>query len=147
MVKVMAGRKTTALFTPQNQTLAPQVHRGVPSASDLAAATAALAAAVGNTVDLTTETPGPNPYQLAAMNASSGTPRGPTSKAESPNETKTKTPAKKQQGSKTASPEKRPKLAAPTPLPSGAPIPPPGTARAPCLWRQLWRAPYPRAPG
>ena len=55
----------------------------VPSASDLAAAAAALAAAVGNTVDLTAETPGPNPYQLAAMNASSDTPRGPTSKVES----------------------------------------------------------------
>ena len=103
----------------------------VPSASDLAAAAAALAAAVGNTVDLTTETPGPNPYQLAAMNASSGTPRGPTSKAESPNDIKIKTPAKKQQGSKTASPEKRPKLAAPTPVPSRAPIPPPGLREPP----------------
>ena len=103
----------------------------VPSASDLAAAAAALAAAVGNTVDLTAETPGPNPYQLAAMNASSGTPRGPTSKVESSRETKT--PAKKQQGRKTASPEKRPKLAIPAPLPapSGAPIPPPGLPEPP----------------
>ena len=45
-----------------------------PTASDLAAAAAALAAAVGNTVDLT-EAVVPNPYQLAAMSAPPGTPR------------------------------------------------------------------------